>query len=94
MYITNGTGSTTMTMGTPVFAGTNSTNYTLTFTWTGGNAWHPMGAVPKVKDGKYRVRCRGCARWAKVISQRQVVGGPTRWRVNCERCMGENDGFV
>ena len=55
---------------------------------TGTNlGWLPPKA--KVKDGKYRVRCRGCARWAKIIEEKSGY-----LTVNCERCLGKNQGFI
>lgn len=47
----------------------------------------------KVRAGKYRVRCRGCGRWAKILSESNFAGWPN-WKVDCVRCFGENDGFA
>jgi hypothetical protein len=47
----------------------------------------------KVRAGKYRVRCRGCGRWAKILSETITFGWP-RWKVECVRCFGENEGFA
>ena len=43
----------------------------------------------KVRDGKYRVRCRGCSRWAKIL--REEGSGLT---VECQRCFGESAGYI
>lgn len=82
------------------YVGTNTATSTVTFnyTWnmnttylTGGNSWVPP---KKVKNGKYRVRCRGCARWAKIIDEKTSGWGNPVWKVHCSRCFGENEGFA
>ena len=36
-----------------------------------------------------QVRCRDCARWAKIINDHG-----TRWDVECSRCPGLREGFI
>ena len=80
---------------TPMYTARFTGNFTTTTSYTGiqnwGNnlsfaTWQPPS---KIKNGKYRVRCRSCAQWAKVIGEK----GPTLI-VNCKRCLGENEGFI
>lgn len=84
---TTATYNVTMTWGsgTTAGAGTNGSLYTQTFS---GQNW----ALQKINK-RHRVRCRGCARWAKVVDKKQAGWGIS-YTVNCERCMGENPGFV
>lgn len=78
----------------------NVTSWTITgSTWMTGTYIAGTGSVTnwfgtpvkkKVKDGKYQVRCRSCARWAKVIREYQNAV----FVVDCERCLGEQAGFI
>ncbi|QIG57793.1 hypothetical protein SEA_PAULODIABOLI_58 [Microbacterium phage PauloDiaboli] len=60
------------------------TSSATTFTWSYGIVNHT-----KVRGGKYRVRCRGCSRWAKILEERGYV-----LKVECKRCFGENEGYI
>jgi hypothetical protein len=69
-------------------AGTVAYNPTLTINTTG--AWTTSFSVGahQIKSRRYNVRCRSCARWAKIVKMH------SRWdiTVDCQRCLGLNKG--
>ncbi len=79
----------TMTWGTSTTAvvGTNGNTYT-------GNITGPKWVSPKKLPKRHRIRCRGCARWAKVIDKKMLATGNVAYTVHCERCLGKNPGFI
>lgn len=69
--------------GTQIIPTTMTTTSNV-LTWSYGIVNHT-----KVRNGKYRVRCKGCSRWAKILDERGYV-----LKVQCERCFGENEGYI
>lgn len=80
----SGTISSLMPSTTASFGSLNANVSTSTWTLV-----RPVNPHAQVKKGKYRVRCRGCARWAKVLR-----GYGSGLVVNCDRCLGEKPGFL